>query len=196
MQAITFTSVYYDSNSSSHDTQTLLIESSRLVSDSNYANNLLLRLYTVRLDGRTRFLLVGSKPSGNLNDRPINLLHELFQDKNKMIKVTEMIKNAFGLYITIYPSQMISLSIKVSSEKPPNLTNTAEINEITKFCSDKEEITNLGDGIQCYTGLICGLISLHHQIILIDEPELFFILCWQENLLEIYQNSLLIEMPL
>jgi hypothetical protein len=63
----------------------------------------LMRLYTVRLDGRTRFLLSDPKPSGDLQLSAQNHLWALFRDDSARIRVRNLTEEAFGLHFTVDP---------------------------------------------------------------------------------------------
>lgn len=74
------------------------------------------RLYTLRLDGRTRFSLSDPKPTGDLQSHPQNHLWSLFQNDNARKQVREITKEAFGLYFVIDPTSMNQFRVRMSNE--------------------------------------------------------------------------------
>jgi len=58
-------------------------------------------------------------------------------------------------------------------EPPSDKIERGADNESIEFHRNADLITELGDGIQAFVGLIAGLFSLQDTIILIDEPEAF-----------------------
>ena len=74
--------------------------------------------YTIRLDGRTRFSLAESKPSGDLLQAPQNHLWKLFSDDSARTEVRRLTAEAFGLYFTIDPTGMTQFKIRMSSRPP------------------------------------------------------------------------------
>ncbi|MEK7105148.1 MAG: AAA family ATPase, partial [Patescibacteria group bacterium] len=132
------------------------------------------RLYTVRLDGRTRFALSDPKPTGDLQLHPQNHLWKLFVDDAARERVRNFSKEAFGLYFTVDPTAMSQFRIRMSARAPASPQEERGLDKDSqKFHAAATPIQDLSDGVQAFTGLTSALLSLPHTIILIDEPEAF-----------------------
>lgn len=139
-----------------------------------YARQNLSNLYTIRLDGRTRFSLAESKPSGDLQESPQNHLWKLFKDDTARNEVRSLSEDAFGLHFVIDPTAMTQFRIRMSDVAPKSaLVEQGLGDEARAFHAAAPEIKDLSDGVQAFIGLTSALLSLPHKIILIDEPEAF-----------------------
>ena len=134
----------------------------------------LLRLYTVRLDGRTRFTLSDPKPTGDLQQQPQNHLWSLFADDASRGEVRRLTEEAFDLSFVVDPTGMRQFRIRLS-ERPPedNQEEQALDDRSRSFHNSAPLVSELSDGIQAFTGLVSAVLSLPHRILLIDEPEAF-----------------------
>lgn len=140
----------------------------------NALRQTLLRFYTVRLDGRTRFALAEPKPSGDLQDAPQNHLWALFQSDESRARVRNMTDEAFGLHFVIDPTAMTQFRIRMSSRAPVDGPEEQGLDARTRaFHRQAELVGNLSDGVQAFTGLVSAVMSLPHRIMLVDEPEAF-----------------------
>lgn len=141
---------------------------------SSGARRSLNRLYTVRLDGRTRFALAEPQPSGDLQGRAKNHLWSLFKNDPAREKLREFTEQAFSLHFVVDPTGMTELRARMSLRKPSSIVEEQSLDQTARaFHAAAQLITELGDGIQAFTGLLAAVLSLPHQILLIDEPEAF-----------------------
>lgn len=138
-----------------------------------YLDNTIKKLYTLRLDGRNRFNLVQHRSIHDLNTKATNHFGEIFVNHERRKEIRKLVKDALGLYMTIDPSQTSAMRIIMSKEIPPDISKDVPIQVLSQYCSNKEDILQFGDGLQCYVGLIATLTVLPNQIVLIDEPEAF-----------------------
>ena len=129
-------------------------------------------LYTVRLDGQTRFSLIEPTEAGNLADPPHNHLWALDRDEEKRKRVSDLTKEAFGLHFLVDPTDSKILKIRLSI-KCPEPDEEGRSTKAVAFYNSVPVISEFGDGVKAFTGLVCALLSLPHKIILIDEPEAF-----------------------
>lgn len=142
--------------------------------DNQYLRAVLLKLYTVRLDGRTRFELSDPKPSGDLQSAPTNHLWSLFKDDEAREQVRKLGVEAFDLHFVIDPTGMQQFRIRMSERSPKTKTEEQALDEVARtFHSNAELVSDLSDGVQAFTGLASAVHSLPHRILLIDEPEAF-----------------------
>ncbi len=140
----------------------------------NYICNNVISYFTIRLDGKTRFLLTEPKESGDLQRQPENHLMALFKNSEARNQVSKFTKDAFGLYFVIDPTEMKRLRIRMSETKPTSSHQEQGLDEDARsFHNAAAEISTLGDGIQAFVGILTAVASLDHKIILIDEPEAF-----------------------
>lgn len=134
----------------------------------------LLRLYTVRLDGRTRFTLSDPKPAGDLLQHPQNHLWSLFKDDESRVEVRRLTEEAFDMSFVVDPTGMKQFRIRMS-ERPPEDTQEEQAldKRARNFHKSAPLVSDLSDGVQAFTGLVSAVMSLPHRVILIDEPEAF-----------------------
>ncbi len=134
----------------------------------------LLRFYTVRLDGRTRFTLSDPKPSGDLQGHPQNHLWALFQNDDAREQVRKFTEAAFGRHFVIDPTGMTQFRVRLSDRKPSSTQEEQSLDATARnFHAQAPLAQEMSDGVQAFSGLISAVMSLPHRIILIDEPEAF-----------------------
>lgn len=144
------------------------------LSNELYLRQQLLRLYTARLDGRTRFQLSTSQPTGDLQDAPQNHLWALFQNDTNRGRVRELTDEAFGLHFTVDPTAMTQFRIRMSDRPPADDAEEQGLDARSRaFHSGASPIEDLSDGVQAFTGLVSSIMSLPHKVLLVDEPEAF-----------------------
>ena len=81
---------------------------------------------------------------------------------------------AFGLYFLIDGTAMKQFRIRMSEEAPPVAWTSFPLDPKARdFAAQAPMLTELGDGVQAFTGLISAVLSLPSRLILIDEPEAF-----------------------
>ena len=131
------------------------------------------RLYTLRIDGRTRFDLVAPKKTGKLEAHPQNHLWALFTDDDAREKVRDFTDDAFGRYFVIDPTGMSEFRVRLSDVKPTKEIEQGLQKSSRDFHNSAQLVTELGDGVQSSVGLVSAVMSLPHKILLIDEPEAF-----------------------
>lgn len=142
--------------------------------DLTWLRHGLTRLYTIRLNGRTRFSLSDPKPTGDLQAHPQNHLWALFKNDIGREKVRKFTEEAFGLHFVIDPTAMTQFRVRLSKKKPTTKMEEQALDETArKFHKDSELISDLSDGVQAFTGLVSAILSFPHRILLVDEPEAF-----------------------
>lgn len=133
-----------------------------------------LHMYTVRLDGRTRFSLSDPKPSGDLQRPPQNHLWALFQDDKSRRRVRGLTQEAFGRSFVIDPTAMTHFRIRLSDRPPRDRSEEQALDQRARtFHSESPLASELSDGVQAFVGLVSAVMSLPHSVLLIDEPEAF-----------------------
>jgi ABC-type uncharacterized transport system YnjBCD ATPase subunit len=134
----------------------------------------LLGPYTVRLDGRTRFLLADDKPTGDLQSHPQNHLWALFRDDHAREEVRRLTAEAFDLHFTIDPTAMQTFRIRMATRPPRSKAEEQALDQAAReFHAAATPINRLSDGVQAFVGLVSAILSLPHRVILVDEPEAF-----------------------
>ena len=132
----------------------------------------LLRWGLIRLDGRSRFNLTNDQQAGDLLGAPTNVLSHLFQDDATRIRVRNIVKDAFGVYYVIDPTNLGQLRIRLSRDAPQSDEQSLN-NEARKFHKAAIHIKDASDGVQAFTGIVTAVFSGEFHTILIDEPEAF-----------------------
>lgn len=126
----------------------------------------------LRLDGRSRFGLTDDRPAGDLQGRPQNVLTYLVLNDDERGLVRRLVKDAFGVFFYIDPTNLGSFRIKLSNtqingdEQSFNSTSRA-------FFSEARHIKDTSDGVQAYTGIVTAVVAGNYHTILVDEPEAF-----------------------
>lgn len=158
--------------------QTVQIAESKLLSrvdqqsDKNWFATQYLRWGVLRLDGRSRFNLTNDQSGGDLTAEPINILAHLFQDDSARKKVRDLVLDAFGLYFVVDPTNLGSLRIKLSADKPAR--DEQSLNAAARqYYSKATYIKEASDGVQAFTGIVTAVLSGEYHTVLIDEPEAF-----------------------
>lgn len=139
-----------------------------------YTSQFYLALFTVRLDGRTRFSLTQPRGSGDLQDLPQNHLAALFKDDRARKRIREIVEDAFGLHFVIDPTGMTQFKIRMSERAPSDSQEEQALDERARsFHGAATEIVELSDGVQAFTGILAAVLSSNYKIVMIDEPEAF-----------------------
>lgn len=142
--------------------------------DLSYVLQNLLSLFTVRLDGRTRFGLTEPKPAMDLLGPPQNHLMALFQDEDARRRLRETTFDAFGFYFVLDPTNVGNLRVRMSSRLPVESSEEQSWNaRAREFHRHATDIAELSDGVKAFTGITAAILSGDYRIILVDEPEAF-----------------------
>jgi ABC-type branched-subunit amino acid transport system ATPase component len=134
----------------------------------------ILRLYTIRLDGRTRLSLVDRRPAGDLKRYPTNHLVALVLDPEARKRVRAATRDAFGLYLVLDTTEMLQLGVRLSEREPAD--EEEEIGLVPRalrFQEAARPIEHFSDGIRAFAGLLIAVQSLDYRVMLVDEPEAF-----------------------
>lgn len=142
--------------------------------DLTWLKHGLTRLYTIRLDGRTRFSLSDPKPTGDLQAYPQNHLWALFKNDIGRERVRKFTEEAFDLHFVIDPTAMTQFRVRMSKRRPSTKMEEQALDEAAReFHRNSKLISDLSDGVQAFTGLVSAVLSFQHSILLVDEPEAF-----------------------
>ncbi|MCF6112215.1 ATP-dependent nuclease [Mesorhizobium muleiense] len=141
-------------------------------SDKRWWTTQFLRWGVIRLDGRSRFNLTNDRPGGDLLGPPANVLAHLFQNGPARKKVREFVFDAFGLNLTIDPTNLGQLRIRLSTDKLPR--DEQSLGQVAReFYAKALHIKDSSDGVQAFTGIIIAVTATDFHTILVDEPEAF-----------------------
>ncbi len=133
-----------------------------------------LHVYTMRLDGTSRLNLCNEQPAGDLQSLSQNQLSHLFNDNAIRDEVRRIIREAFGKYFVIDPTNIGKLRVRLSEVPPPDeRTEKGWESASVAFHAKALEIMYASDGIKAFTGIITTLLAGNPKITLIDEPEAF-----------------------
>lgn len=133
-----------------------------------------LSLFTLRLDGTNRLILLNEQSAGDLQSTPINHLAHLFIDNKLRKELRRIIFEAFGKYYVIDPTNIGKLRVRLSDTEPT--TEREEKgweNEAINFHKKALLITETSDGVKAFSGIMTTLLAGDPKITLIDEPEAF-----------------------
>lgn len=100
------------------------------------------------------------------------MLNHLFRDESSRKLVRDIVRDAFGVFFTIDPTNLGQLRIRLSENQPP--PDEQSLNEeARKFHSRSTHIKDASDGVQAFTGIVSAVCSGEYHTILLDEPEAF-----------------------
>lgn len=135
---------------------------------------IVVRTFTLRLDGRSRFDLIEPKDTGPLENHPQNHLWALFVNDEGREKVRIFTEKAFGKHFVIDPTGMKQFRVRLADHKPRTKAEEQGLDEASRaFHKASTLVSNLGDGLRTSVGLVSAVMSLPHRILLVDEPEAF-----------------------
>jgi hypothetical protein len=144
------------------------------VGQTNLLRHWLAAPYTVRLDGRNRFLLSDPQGTGDLQARPKNHLWALFASDASREQVRKLTEEAFGLHFVIDATSITQFRVRLSATAPASKIEEQGWDETArKFHARAALISEFSDGVKAFVGLIAAIHSLPHKVILIDEPDAF-----------------------
>jgi ABC-type phosphate transport system ATPase subunit len=130
-----------------------------------------LRMFFIRLDGRTRFALTSDRPRGDLLGPAQHMLMQLFADDQARKRVRDIVFDAFGVYFTI---EQLSENLRIRlSATEPNENEQSWNDAARRFHGKALHIKEASDGVQAFVGILCAVLSGDYRAILIDEPEAF-----------------------
>lgn len=131
-------------------------------------------LYTVRLDGKSRFALTDGRQSGNFLGAPQNHLMALFQNDEAREELREATDDAFGLHAVLDPHSHGNLRIRMSDRPPADPSEEQNWDARSRaFHMAATEIERFSDGVKAFTGLIAAVLSNDFRVIMVDEPDAF-----------------------
>lgn len=141
--------------------------------DKSRLSGAILRLFTIRLDGKARFNLTDDRPSGDLISEPENTFSHLFQNDNERERLRRLIFEAIGQYIVIDPTNLRHLRLRLSDIDPAPELEQGLDGRSREFHRNAVYIKDASDGVQAYVGIMLAVVSGRFKYILIDEPEAF-----------------------
>jgi len=117
-------------------------------------------------------VLTDDRNRGDLLLRAENVLAHIFKDDKLRRAISDIVHDAFGVYLTIDALSQQDLRIRLSDTAPSgdeqNLNEAARI-----FHAKARHIKEASDGVQAFIGILCAVLSGDYRAILIDEPEAF-----------------------
>ncbi|WP_201788662.1 ATP-dependent endonuclease [Bosea sp. BIWAKO-01] len=128
----------------------------------------------MKLDGKSRIDLISPQSSGDLQQPPHMIFQFLFRDNAKREEVRRIIKDAFGSYFVIDPTNIGFFRIRLSRRPPVDELEERGLHEAAvQFHAAAQPIELASDGVKAFTGIITEVIAGDPKILLIDEPEAF-----------------------
>lgn len=158
--------------------QQVLEEFSYIANGTQVAPNAIFQsfisLFTVRLDGKTRFDLTEERQVTDLQGPPINHLMALFKNLEARRRIRKITHNAFERYFVLDATNVGHLRIRFSKREPEDSAEEQNWDDRAQaFHAEATDIRELSDGMKAFTGLVAALLSADHRVMLIDEPEAF-----------------------
>jgi len=140
----------------------------------NYFFKWYLSLLTVSLDGKARLALMNTQKRGDLLRPPTNHLAALFVNDAARQQLREVVHEAFGVFLTIDPTDADNLRVRLSDRAPIGKAEEQSLDaKARQFHSSAPEICEFSDGVRAFCGLMASLLCFESRIMLIDEPDAF-----------------------
>lgn len=130
-------------------------------------------MFSLKLDGATRLKLTDEKPFTDLLSNPGNTHSALLKDAELRDQIRQIIFNAFGSYLCIDPTAGSKIRIRISDIPPPNGIEDKLNRDAVEFHSKAKLISDMGDGIKAFAGILIATLCTDYRILLLDEPEAF-----------------------
>jgi ABC-type cobalamin/Fe3+-siderophores transport system ATPase subunit len=138
-----------------------------------YLSDNLLRYFYLHLGGTGRLDLANPVPAEPIGSVPKSTLAALFQDDVLRSELSKVVHKAFAQYLVIDPTQLPSLSYRLSTDPPANGVEKRLDLHAAEYFSKSMLITNASDGTRAFIGLLGEVVAGNPDIIFIDEPEAF-----------------------
>lgn len=133
-----------------------------------------LQYNTLILDGQNRINLINQQTAGDLQQPPHTSFQVLFRDDARRTEVRRIIHEAFNAHLTIDPTNLGQLRLRLSPRAPASHVEERGIHdEAVRFHSAALPIEQASDGVKAFTGMITEIIAGDPAVLLIDEPEAF-----------------------
>ncbi len=131
--------------------------------------------HTAMLDGASRIHMVNPQSAGDFQRPPESSLQVLFRDDARRARVRSIVREAFGTYLVIDPTQPVGqLRLRLSRVAPPSAQVERGLDETSiQFHAQASAIEYASDGVKAFTGIILQMIADDPRVLIIDEPEAF-----------------------
>jgi hypothetical protein len=140
-----------------------------------YCRTAILPVFTVLLDGRSRFNLSEPRQMTTLREPAGNHFMALVRDRDLYERVDTEILEVFGYHLVVDTSQPPNVFLALSRAFPPagHWPERSYDPEVIQYQVRAIPINEFSDGVQIYTGLTAAIESISRILVLIDEPEAF-----------------------
>jgi hypothetical protein len=142
------------------------------------------------LNGISRLNLANSCNMSDLQSsyQP-DALPRLIKDENIYAKFRDLVHQNFGLHISIDPTGMNLLRLKLSEDLPPvgNALSIGPKNQ--EYFKKARSLENESDGIKSFIGILLSLHAFDCDLMFIDEPEAFLYPPLARNLSQILAKA-------
>ena len=129
---------------------------------------------SLRLDGATRLEMLKQTPLSNARSAPGGILGELFQDDTARQRIREALAEVFNFQFVIDITDLVHIRVKFSREPLPMADIEKRVTEeATYYMQRASDLSEFGDGILAFAGVVAAVLSSRYMRILIDEPEAF-----------------------
>jgi hypothetical protein len=133
-----------------------------------------IKLLSLKLDAETRLNLIKERPAGPPSEDPKNHLWYLFYNRDACKDVSDQCQKAFPAYhFTIDPTKLTHFQIRMNKVEPIPDVEDGYGEPTRKYHSEGQLITEMGDGMKSFVGLIAAVVALKQKYLLIDDPEAF-----------------------
>lgn len=142
--------------------------------DHNTLFSLLSAHFTALLSSANRLSLARPQPVADLREAAMNHLGALFKDDEARKRLSDITRKAFRFYFVIDPTGIHYFQVRMSQRRPQDSSEEQGLHLAARnFHDQARPLSEFGEGIQAFVGLLAGVLSRLYKIILIDEPETF-----------------------
>jgi predicted ATPase len=140
---------------------------------STMIRQMILPHYVMNLNGEARLTLTSPGTAQKLSERAMSTVAAIFKDDALRAKVSNVIHDAFGLYLVVDATQLGSLNYALSTEQPNSELERSFTDPAIDFFARAEPLMLASDGTKAFVGVITEVLAGEADVIFIDEPEAF-----------------------
>ena len=134
----------------------------------------LLSLQTAYIDGNIRLQLAQTKKKGKPNQNPINYLDKLFRNPPAKQRLNKYIQRSINKFLVLdVANDPGNIILRLSDSEPDTSLEYGSDGRSISFHNAASLVSDCGDGIKAYIGILSAVASENYGLYIIDEPEAY-----------------------
>lgn len=122
------------------------------------------------INSLSRANLLDSQPRGDLKD-PTGFFSMILTDDKRREQIRNLIAQYTNMYLALDTSEGDKIQVKFGKTPPPDERSIR--NETLEYMRNALSITQIGDGVRAFSGILLNTAFNKMEVIAIDEPEAF-----------------------